>query len=76
MSLRLKKLVGTIIILLWLTVYVFFAAGFGRMILPHAAWYAAFLYYAIAGTAWIVPIGLMFPWMMRESKPPSPQGEG
>jgi hypothetical protein len=24
------------------------------------------LYYALAGTLWIIPIGLMFPWMYRE----------
>lgn len=63
-----KKLIGTIVIMVWLTIYVFFAAGFGRLILPHAAWYAAFLYYAIAGTLWIVPIGLMLPWMNREPR--------
>ena len=24
------------------------------------------IYYALAGTLWIIPIGLMFPWMYRE----------
>jgi hypothetical protein len=68
MSTSLKKLIGTLVIVVWLLFYVFLAAGFGRMILPHAASYAAFLYYAIAGTLWIVPIGLMLPWMYRQPK--------
>lgn len=68
MTPRIKKLIGTLVIVVWLVIYVFFAAGFGRLILPHAAWYTALLYYAIAGTLWIVPIGLLFPWMMREPK--------
>jgi len=36
--------------------------------LPHANWVGAFLYYAIAGTLWIVPIGLMLRWMYREPR--------
>jgi len=68
MSPRIKKLIGTIVTLVWLAIYVVLAAGFGRMILPHAAWYAAFAYYALAGTLWIIPIGLMLPWMYREPK--------
>lgn len=68
MSPRIKKLIGTIVILLWMLIYIVIAAGFARIILPHAAWWGALLYYAVAGTLWIVPIGLMFPWMMREPK--------
>ena len=26
------------------------------------------VYYMIAGTAWIIPIGLMLPWMSREPR--------
>jgi hypothetical protein len=42
--------------------------GIAVHLLPHASWYAALLYYATAGTLWIVPIGLMLPWMYREPK--------
>lgn len=68
MSPGVKKLIGTVLTVVWLVIYVVFAAGFARLILPHATWYAAFAYYAIAGTLWIVPIGLMLPWMYRESR--------
>ena len=68
MSPRIKKLIGTILMLLWLPVYAFFAMGVAVHLLPHAGAVAAFLYYAIAGTLWIVPVGLMFPWMFREPK--------
>jgi hypothetical protein len=40
------------------------------LVLPHAAWYAALAYYALAGTLWIIPIGLMLPWMHREQPGP------
>ncbi|HEY4941855.1 MAG TPA: DUF2842 domain-containing protein [Rhizomicrobium sp.] len=68
MSPRIKKLIGTILMLLWLPVYAFFAMGVAVHLLPHASGFAAFLFYAIAGTLWIVPVGLMFPWMFREPK--------
>lgn len=66
MSPHLKKLIGAIVILIWLPVYALFAAGVGVHLLPHAHWVAALVYYALAGTLWIIPIGLMLPWMYRE----------
>jgi hypothetical protein len=71
MSPRIKKLIGTILILLWIPVYAFFAMGVAVHLLPHAGAVSAFLFYAIAGTLWAVPVGLLFPWMMREPKPQS-----
>jgi len=68
MSPRLKKLIGTIVTLIWLAFYVVLAAGIARIVLPHATWYTAFAYYAIAGTLWIVPIGLLLPWMYRQPR--------
>lgn len=68
MTPRIKKLIGTILILLWLPVYAFFAMGVAAHLLPHASWWAAMLYYALAGTLWAVPVGMMFPWMYREPK--------
>ena len=66
MSPRTKKLIGAIVILLWLPVYSLAAMGVGAHVLPHAHWLIALLYYALAGTLWIIPIGLMLPWMHRE----------
>jgi hypothetical protein len=68
MSPRLKKLIGAIVMLVWIPIYALIAMGFAYHILPHAGGVAAFLYYAIAGTLWIIPIGLMLPWMNREPK--------
>jgi len=68
MTPRIKKLIGTILILVWIPVYAVFILGLARLVLPHANGFAAFLFYAIAGTFWAVPVGLMFPWMYREPK--------
>ena len=66
MSPKIKKLIGAIVLLIWLPIYALVAAGIGVHVLPHAHWLAAILYYAFAGTLWIIPIGLMLPWMHRE----------
>ena len=67
MSPRIKKLIATLlIVLVWLPVYaMIFMAGLVPRILPHAAWYVSLLFYALAGTLWILPIGLALPWMYR-----------
>ncbi len=65
-----KKLIGTIITLIWLPIYSLLAMGVGVHVLPRANWFVELLYYAVAGTLWIVPIGLMLPWMNRDSDGP------
>lgn len=70
MSPRTKKLIGTLVLLIWLPVYALIAMGVGVRVLPHAPWYVALLYYAFAGTLWIIPIGLMLPWMHRQAPNP------
>ena len=69
MSPRIKKLIGAVAIVIWVPLYALVAGALGVHVLPHAAWYAELLYYAAAGMLWIVPIGLMLPWMNREPKP-------
>jgi hypothetical protein len=71
MTPRTKKLIGAILMLVWIVVYVVIAAAIGMSIAyhyPQTPWFLKLLYYALAGTLWIVPIGLMFPWMYREPR--------
>jgi Protein of unknown function (DUF2842) len=64
-----KKLIATIVILIWVPIYALLAMRVGISILPGANPFLELLYYAVAGTAWIIPIGLMLPWMSREPRP-------
>lgn len=66
MSPRFKKLLGTIGILCWIGVYVLILMRLSVWVLPHAHGLSAALFYAVAGTLWIVPVGLAFPWMHRD----------
>ena len=63
-----KKLIGTLALLVWLPIYGLIAMRVGVAVLPDAGAFVTLLYYAVAGTAWIVPIGLMLPWMHREPR--------
>ncbi len=65
---RTKKLIGVLFLLVWLPVYALLAMRVGVALLPDAGSVLTFLYYAITGTAWVVPVGLMLPWMHREPK--------
>ena len=67
MSRRTKTLISAIVIVFfWLPAYAVFIVGLARHVLPGAPWYVSLLYYALAGTLLIVPIGLSLPWMHRE----------
>lgn len=66
MTPRIKTLIVTILTLIWIPVYAFIVMGIAVRVLPHANWAVAFLFYALAGTLWIVPVGLALPWMYRD----------
>jgi hypothetical protein len=69
MSPRTKKLIGTIGILLWIALYTLLIMRLAVAILPGANGLVTLLFYAVAGTVWIVPVGLTFPWMHRRGRP-------
>lgn len=67
MSPHLKKLIGAVAIIVWIPIYALIAMGIGVRVLAHTNSLGEVIYYALAGTLWIVPIGLMLPWMYREN---------
>ena len=65
MSARTRKLIGTVVLLIFLALYAWAAAviGSGRITLaPH---WAQLVYFATAGLAWVVPAALLIGWMQR-----------
>ncbi len=68
MTRRTKTLIAAIVIIfLWLPAYAVFIAGLQWRVLPGASGLVTLLFYALAGTLWIVPIGLALPWMHRDT---------
>jgi len=64
MRARTRKLIGTVVLLVFLALYAWAAAiGAGRITLaPH---WSQLLYFVTAGLAWVVPAALLIRWMQR-----------
>jgi len=66
LSPRSKKLIATIALLIWLPLYALAAMRVGVAVLPEAGSFLTLVYYAVAGMGWILPVGLLLPWMYRQ----------
>ena len=64
---RIKKLIGTIVIPLWLIFFIGTVAIVAEILLPGLNGFMVFLFYLIAGLIWIIPILPIISWMQREN---------
>jgi hypothetical protein len=65
MSIRTRKLIGTVGLLALVTAWALLAMALAQIILPSASGLVAFLYYAIAGLGWVLPAMPLIAWMQR-----------
>ena len=65
MPVRLRKLIGLVILLLWVFLYALLLMRLAVDILPSASGVVAFLFYAVGGLAWVIPILPLIRWMQR-----------
>ena len=63
MSNRTRKLIGTIILLIFLVFYFLIVAAIAEPILRDADKFVEFLFYLIGGLAWVFPAGAIIKWM-------------
>lgn len=61
-----RKLVGTLLLVAFVIVYVFLAMLMAAAVLPRAGRVLEFVYYALAGLAWVPVAGLIISWMHRQ----------
>ncbi len=64
---RIKKLIGTIIIPIWLIVFIGIVAIVAEILLPDLNGQMVFLFYLVSGLIWIIPIMPIISWMQREN---------
>jgi len=65
----LRKLIGTIALILFLIVYVFLAMSIGvSRLIPENHLIEA-IYYLVAGIVWIFPIRYLIGWMQKPDAP-------
>ena len=63
MRARTRKLVGTILLLVVLTIYSLLVMLAAAAVLPSGGKIAELIFYAIAGVAWVLPAGYLIKWM-------------
>jgi protein-S-isoprenylcysteine O-methyltransferase Ste14 len=62
----LRKAIGAAALLAYVTAYIVAALSVSERILDSATpWWAELLFFAIAGTAWVLPLKPLFSWMNR-----------
>ena len=61
-----KKLVGTIIIPVWLVFFLILVSILGEVLLPNFNKFQTFLFYFLGGISWIIPILPLISWMQKE----------
>jgi len=64
---RIKKLIGTIIIPIWLIIFIGIVAIVAEILLPDLNGLMVFLFYLVSGLIWIIPIMPIISWMQREN---------
>jgi uncharacterized membrane protein len=62
---RTRRLVGSVVLVVGLLIWVFFALAIGDLIVATKPGWVQFAYFVVAGLAWVPPAGLVVRWMYR-----------
>ncbi|MEM7749403.1 MAG: DUF2842 domain-containing protein [Pseudomonadota bacterium] len=65
MTMRTRKLIGAIALLLLITVYSFAAMMVAIALQVNASKWVEVIYYIVAGLAWTIPAGAIIWWMQQ-----------
>lgn len=65
MPVRLRKLIGTVLIIILVIVYALTATTFASLLLGASPWWVHLLYFLLTGLLWIVPAMLIIKWMEK-----------
>jgi len=63
MRARTRKLVGTLLLLIVLTIYALLVMVAASAVLPAGGKLVELIFYAVAGIAWVLPAGYLIKWM-------------
>ena len=72
---RIRKLIGSVILVVFVSLYALTAMTIAAAKLPGTAWWVQLAYFALAGLLWTIPAAPLIKWMQRPNAPPaSPSG--
>jgi hypothetical protein len=73
MAIRTRKLIGTVALLLLVSVWGLLAMALAQSVLTDINGFVAAVYYVVAGLGWVLPAMPLISWMSKPDKPsPSP----
>ena len=65
---RLRKLVGTIVLVAFVAIYALVAMTIGAAKLPGTSGWMQLGYFLVAGLVWVIPAGLLIRWMAKPDR--------
>jgi hypothetical protein len=68
MPVRLRKLVGTVILVLLVVLYALIATTFATYRLAESPWWVHLLYFFLSGLLWVLPAMWIIRWMARPGR--------
>jgi len=68
MSIRTRKLIGTVAMLLLVTVWGLLAMALAQSVLTDINGFVAAIFYVVAGLGWVLPAMPIVSWMVRPDK--------
>ena len=70
MSIRIRKLIGTVLLFVLAAVWTLLAMALAQSALTDVNYWIAALYYAVAGLGWVLPAMPLVRWMLRPDRKP------
>lgn len=74
MGMRWKKLIGAFLLILIIAIYALLVMRVAVAVLPAASGILEFVFYAVAGMAWVIPVRYLIVWMNTPGKNDVEQG--
>ncbi len=65
---RARKLLGTILLVAFVCFYALVAMTVAAAKLPGTSGWTQFVYFVVAGLAWVIPAGALIYWMQRPDR--------
>ena len=72
MPVRLRKFIGTILIIVLVVLYALVGTTVATLKLAESAWYIHLLYFLFTGVLWVVPAMFVIRWMAGSTRNESP----
>ena len=70
MSIRTRKLIGTVALLALVSVWGLFAMALAQSVLTNINGFVATIYYVVAGLGWVLPAMPLISWMSKPDVKP------